>query len=167
MAPTVDERMAALEARVDRLEATLADRPPAPADPEGTFWALEGLKERLPEPGGVLFTGAVTLADGHRAEWQQGFDLAGVLDAFDEEAAAALSALAHPIRLLIVRQLLDGERSVAQLGAHEGMGTSGQLYHHLRQLASAGWLRSSSRGRYRVPTERVVPILAILAAVRR
>jgi hypothetical protein len=168
MSSTLDERVARLEERVDRLEQ---DPSPAAATPQAddaaTFWALEGLKAQLPEPGGVLFTGAVTLADGHRAEWQQGFTTDQVLDAFGAEAASELSALAHPVRLLIMREVLDGQRTTAQLGAHEQLGTSGQVYHHLRQLVAAGWLRTTMRGVYRVPTERVVPLLTILAAVTR
>lgn len=45
--------------------------------------------------------------------------------------------------------------------------TSGQLYHHLRQLVSAGWLRATSRGSYAVPPDRVIPLLTILTAARR
>jgi hypothetical protein len=41
------------------------------------------------------------------------------------------------------------------------------VYHHLRQLTSAGWLRSAARGRYVVPPERVVPLLTVVAAARR
>jgi hypothetical protein len=71
------------------------------------------------------------------------------------------------VRLLLVREVLHGATTAAQLAEHPGLGTSGQLYHHLRQLVSAGWLRSSARGRYQVPADRVVPLLAVLAATRR
>jgi DNA-binding transcriptional ArsR family regulator len=163
----LEPRVAHLEARVARLEEASTGPPPA-ADPrsEATFWALEGLKARMPDPGGVLFTGAVTLEDGRRAEWQEAFATLALLDGFGDQAAA-LSALAHPVRLLILRELLRGERSAAELSAHERLGTSGQTYHHMRQLVAAGWLRSTGRGRYAVPTERVIPLLATIAAVTR
>jgi len=164
--PSLEQRIARLEERVDRLEQA-PPPPPEAVDHAATFWALEGLKTQLPEPGGVLFTGAVTLADGHHAEWQQAFTTDQVLDAVGPEAASDLSALAHPVRLLILRELLDGERTAAHLAEHEQLGTSGQIYHHLRQLVAAGWLRTTTRGVYRVPTERVVPLLTILAAVTR
>ncbi|HWV83833.1 MAG TPA: helix-turn-helix domain-containing protein [Capillimicrobium sp.] len=167
MPPTLDQRVARLEERVDRLERAPAPAAPDAIDRSATFWALEGLKAQMPEPGGVLFTGAVTLADGHRAEWQQAFTTPQVLDGFGPQAASDLSALAHPVRLLILRELLEGERTTAQLAEHEQLGTSGQIYHHLRQLVAAGWLRTTTRGVYRVPTERVVPLLTILAAVTR
>jgi DNA-binding transcriptional ArsR family regulator len=160
----LEPRLAELEARVARLEEASTGAPVAASDSTATFWALEGLKERLPDPGGVLFTGAVTLEDGRRAEWQQAYPRDAVLDSLGDQAAA-LSALAHPVRLLILREMLRGERGAAELGAHERLGTSGQTYHHLRQLVAAGWLRSTGRGRYAVPAERVIPLLVALAAV--
>jgi hypothetical protein len=162
----LDTRLTSLEARVGRLEENSTAPPAAGAISESTFWALDGLKARLPDPGGVLFTGAVTLEDGRRAEWQEAFATTAVLDGFGDQTAT-LSALAHPIRLLILREMLRGERSAAELGAHERLGTSGQTYHHMRQLVAAGWLRSTGRGRYAVPTERVIPLLVAIAAVTR
>jgi hypothetical protein len=162
----LEDRVTRLEDRVGRLEETAVTAPAAPAgDP--TFWALEGLKARLPDPGGVLFTGAVTLDDGGRAEWQEAFPTPALLDGFAEHAAAPLSALAHPVRLLILREALRGTVSAAELADHERLGTSGQTYHHLRQLVAAGWLRNAGRGRYLVPAERVVPLLVAIAAVTR
>lgn len=52
------------------------------------------------------------------------------------------------------------------LGEIEGTGTSGQVYHHLRQLVATGWLRARG-ARYEVPAERVVPLLAIVVGARR
>ncbi|WP_051715621.1 hypothetical protein [Streptomyces bikiniensis] len=45
-------------------------------------------------------------------------------------------------------------------------GTTGQIYHHLRQLTGAGRLHTSGRGRYEVPAARVVPLLMALTAAR-
>jgi hypothetical protein len=163
----LEDRVTRLEDRVGRLEEVAVTAPVEPAG-DSTFWALEGLKERLPDPtGGVLFTGAVTLEDGGRAEWQEAFPAPALLDGFAEHAAAPLSALAHPVRLLILREALRGTVSAAELAGHERLGTSGQTYHHLRQLVAAGWLRNVGRGRYTVPAERVIPLLVTIAAVTR
>ncbi|TNY37353.1 helix-turn-helix domain-containing protein [Thermomonospora catenispora] len=165
-APSLAERVARLEARVAALEGA---RPDAgrPAPRSEAFWALEGLRERADEPGGrVLFAGSVTLPGGERCEWQQEFTAEHLLERDWSENAAAVAALGHPIRLLLLREILHGARSVAELGAHERLGTSGQLYHHLRQLVAAGWLRTTARGHYAVPPERVVPLLVILAAAQ-
>jgi hypothetical protein len=166
-------RLAGLEERVERLEGDRRRRPAG--DDRGAaspireqFWALEGLKERLADrAGAVLFTGVVSLPGGEHYEWQWGTATADLLDGDWSELTAALAALGHPVRLLLLRRVLSGVRSVADLQEHEDLGTSGQLYHHLRQLVGAGWLRATARGQYAVPPERVIPLLVVLSAVRR
>ena len=159
-------RVSRLEDRLARLEAAALrpDDAPDPAEP-AAFWALAGLKERTADPGAVLFT--VSLPGGEHYEWQEGH-LVETLMADDwAQSAAALGALAHPVRLLLLQQILSGVRTAAELGRHEQLGTTGQLYHHLRQLVAAGWLRTSLRGQYAIPAERIVPLLTLLAAARR
>ncbi|MFB4306654.1 ArsR/SmtB family transcription factor [Actinomadura sp. GTD37] len=163
---TLADRVARLEERVAHLEGPRpvpADRP----DADETFWALHGLKDRVAEPGAVLFTGSVTLPSGEHYEWQQGSLADDLLEDDWSQAAEALGALAHPVRLLLLREILQGARTTAELAAHEGLGTTGQLYHHLHRLVAAGWLRSTARGRFSVPGDRVVPVLTVLAASRR
>jgi hypothetical protein len=155
------ERVAALEDRVAALEGHRSG-----PDPK-QFWALQGLRERLPaDGGGVLFTGSVPLPTGEYYEWQQGSTTADLLDGDWSELSGAFAALGHPVRLLLLREVLGGARSTAELQEHEALGTSGQLYHHLRQLVSAGWLQATGRGLYAVPGNRVVPLLVVLSAVR-
>jgi Helix-turn-helix domain len=155
----LSERLAALEERVAVLEGR-----GSVLDPE-KFWALHGLRDRLPaEAGGVLFTGAVPLPSGEYYEWQQGATTADLLGADWSELSGAFAALGHPVRLLLLREVLTGTRSTAELQEHESLGTSGQLYHHLRQLTAAGWLHPTGRGHYAVPGSRVVPLLVVLAA---
>ncbi|HEY7488404.1 MAG TPA: winged helix-turn-helix domain-containing protein [Streptosporangiaceae bacterium] len=164
----VADRLARLERRVARLEDTSGSVRVSTSELDAdTFWALEGLKDRAPESGAVLFTGTVELPTGERYEWQQGHPAADLLADDWSQAAAALTALAHPVRLLLLREVVHGARTAAELSAHERLGTTGQLYHHLRQLVSAGWLRTTARGQYAVPGERVIPLLTMLAATRR
>lgn len=158
------ERLTELERRVTRLES--GGTPRQVPDTE-TFWALEALKQRMDAPGGVLFTGAVDLPTGEHIEWQQGYGTEDLLADDWSARAPVFGALAHPVRLLLLREILHGARTTAELSAHERLGTTGQLYHHLRQLASAGWLRATARGQYTIPGERVVPLLVALAATRR
>ena len=68
-------------------------------------------------------------------------------------------AAAH-LQLLAV---LRGATGPAELAEEPGIGTSGQIYHHIRTLTAAGWLRASGRGQVQVPAERVVPLLVALA----
>lgn len=165
---TVEDRLAALEAQVAALSERLTAAPPPPPEPEGTFWALDGLKQRLPPEGSgaVLYTGTVRVA-GQHYDWQYGRTVDDLLAADWEELPSILSALAHPVRLRLLREILGGRQSTSELAEIEELGTTGQLHHHLRQITAAGWLRSAGRGRYAVPAERVVPLLAILTAAGR
>ncbi|MFI9113180.1 ArsR/SmtB family transcription factor [Streptomyces venezuelae] len=163
----LEQRVAALERRLAALEGAA----PAPTPPtEGDFWALEGLKRELAEAaaddGGVLYTGAVRLPTGERYEWQFGALTEDLLGRDWPENAESLAALGHPVRLRLLREVLGGRRTAAELAELEDIGTTGQIYHHLRQLTGAGWLRTTGRGRYEVPAARAVPLLVVLTAAR-
>jgi hypothetical protein len=90
-----------------------------------------------------------------------------VLEADWTEWAGALAALGNPVRLTLLQQILRGTSTVSGLSEVQGLGTSGQIYHHLRQLTAEGWLHSPSRGVFAVPPSRVVALLAILVALER
>lgn len=180
-------RVAALEAAVERLLALLPDatRAEAPAVrtgrvvvppeaggataavPADLFWALEGLRERVPAPGAVMIVGDVTLPDGRTAGWQLGAATDDLLADDWDGVADALAALGHPVRLRLVREVLRGVGTARELAELDGMGTTGQVYHHLRLLVSAGWLRVRGGGRYEVPAERVVPLMTTVLGGRR
>ncbi|MEU3835265.1 ArsR/SmtB family transcription factor [Streptomyces microflavus] len=175
----LEQRVAELERRLTALERQ--DRE-SPRLGDGDFWALNGLKQQLADvgeaaaDGGVLFTGAVRLPTGEQYEWQYGALTGALLEeegAGDEErpddasaTADSLAALGHPVRLRLLREILGGRRTAAELAALDAVGTTGQIYHHLRQLTGAGWLHTAGRGRYEVPAARVVPLLVVLAAAR-
>lgn len=116
--------------------------------------------------GAVLLTGTVQLPTGERADWQEGFSTESLLDADWSLCAETLAALGHPIRLVLLREVLRGTKTAAELGTIEELSTSGQLYHHLRPLLGAGWLRTLGRGRYEVPAPRVVPLLTIIGGTQ-
>ncbi|MGY1856778.1 helix-turn-helix domain-containing protein [Modestobacter sp. SYSU DS0290] len=162
----IEERLAALEAQRDTALPPAAAGPPAPE----RFWLLQALAAEAAElPGGaVAYGGQVRLPGGEEYAWQRTHAAEEVRTggAEDDEAlAAALSALAHPVRLRLLREVLGGATTTAALAALPGLGTTGQLHHHLRQLTAAGWLRTTARGAYGVPAERVVPLHVVLAAV--
>jgi hypothetical protein len=170
-----DARLADLERRVSVLEGAARRPTPAPeaptpgsaTAPSDTFWALDGLRARVPDPGAVLLTGHVTLADGRRAEWQEAATAPDLLEPDWAGTADALAALGQPVRLRLLQRVLGGAATVPELLATDGVGTSGQVYHHLRQLVAAGWLRALGGGRYEVPVARVVPLLAVVLGGRR
>ena len=156
------ERLDALEKRVSDLERRLGGTP-AP----DTFWALDGLIERTADPGAVMIVGHATLPDGRPARWQEAAAVEDLLDGDWSQHVTALAALAHPARIRLLRHVLDGAASARDLARLDGMGTSGQVYHHLRQLVAAGWLQTIGGGRYEVPVARVVPLLTTILGARR
>ncbi|GLF96542.1 ArsR/SmtB family transcription factor [Streptomyces yaizuensis] len=166
----LEERVAALERRIAALEGEREHAPQPP--PGGDFWALAGFKERLAAAGpaaadgGVLFTGTVGLPTGERYDWQYGELTSALLDVDWTETADAFAALGHAVRLRLLREIVGGRNTAAALAELDGLGTTGQIYHHLRQLTAVGWLRTVGRGRYEVPPARVVPLLVMVSASR-
>ena len=158
---------------MSRLEAatlTSAEQPTIPVDAAEAFWALTALRRDLPPGGAVLLAGSVTMPAGDHYEWQETRPAGDLVDEDWAEVAGSLAALGHPVRLQLLRAALHGARTVADLKAiqpPDDGGSSGQIYHHLRQLLAAGWLRPAGRARYTIPPERVVPLLAIYAGASR
>ncbi|MFB6535433.1 ArsR family transcriptional regulator [Streptomyces noursei] len=177
----LEQRVAELERRLAEVERAVeetgaaAGAPPAARPPErnpgDALWALNRLKEQFAGlgavNGGVLFTGAVRTPAGLRYEWQYGLPTDTVMDGDWAAAAESFAALGQPVRLRLLREILGGRCTAAELTGLDGTGTTGQIYHHLRQLTAAGWLHTAARGRYEVPVERVVPLLVMLTAAGR
>lgn len=128
------------------------------------FWALNHLQTHAPEGGAIAFVGFVNMPSGETYAWQSETNATDLLGSDWSASHARLSALAHPVRMTILKALLDGKRDTQSLQALPDMGTTGQLYHHLKELENAGWIRQPRRGEYNVLAERVVPLLTILAA---
>jgi DNA-binding transcriptional ArsR family regulator len=101
-----------------------------------------------------------------RYEWQYELRTEQLLDTDWSETAEVFAALGHALRLRLLREILGGRRTATELAGLDEVGTSGQIYHHLRQLTAAGWLRQAGRGRYEIPAGRVVPLLVALATAR-
>ena len=165
------DRLDAVERRLDQLErqATGAgpDTPSAPHDPDlgQTLWVLDGLRAQLaPGAGAVVLAGVAPLPTGEQYAWQYGQTTEDLLGASWVELGKAIAALGHPVRLRLLQLILTGKRSAADLQSLAGLGTTGQLYHHLRQLMAAGWLVQATRGHYSVPGSRVIPLLVLLLA---
>ena len=157
----LEARLAELERRVSALEG---ERPAAPpADLPDAFWALTRLQQDYPE-GALLFAGHVHLPTGEHWRWKEMAQTPDLLAADWEGAAPLLAALGHPLRLAILRAVLHGQHTTAELQADPNLAAGGKLYHHLRDLQAGGWLLLQGRGQYTVPAERVLPLLVILRA---
>lgn len=134
-----------------------------PAFPE-QFWALNALREHVPSPGGVVYAGSVDLPTGHLDfQWARSTDALREADWADR--APRLDALGHPLRLAILRLLLGGERTVAQIVDELELASTGVAYHHLNHLQTGGWVTSPRRGAWTIPPTRVIPLLTIITAL--
>ncbi|MEU0506805.1 winged helix-turn-helix domain-containing protein [Nocardia sp. NPDC005998] len=166
---SLEERLAELERRLDTMELAgdSNGRANGSVPPEG--WALRPLREQFADErnGGVMFAGSGRLPSAEQYNWQIQFSTDDIV-AYDwDDAAECLAALGSPVRLRILREIIRGSRTAAELTDLDEVGTSGQIYHHLRQLAATGWLHTVGRGRFEVPPNRVVPLLVALATARR
>ena len=176
--PELRRRLDALERRITQLEerdepgaAPHADAPPAGARSHSTadedpFWALTALKAQVPPPGAVVYAGSVEVGAGH-VEYQWGRPTEHLLAADWAEHAETVAALGHPLRLAILRRLVDGEHTVAQLVDELELASTGVAYHHLSALQTGGWATSPRRGSWAIPPSRIVPLLAIVTALEK
>ncbi|MFI9549987.1 helix-turn-helix domain-containing protein [Nonomuraea endophytica] len=157
----MEDRLAALEQRVERLEARQAAGPPVMAS--SALELLRHLRGRA-EEGAVAYAGAAFLGGGEYM-WAGEHDVADLMAADWAAAAPVLESMGSPPRLALLAALAGGPRSRAEL--HEALGgetSSGHLYHHLRELQNAGLIGQQGRGTYAVVPRAVIPLLAILAA---
>ena len=91
--------------------------------------------------------------------------MAQLAEAERSGAVDLMKALGHPVRLRLIEATLQGPRTVRELATLDGLGTSGQLYHHLRLLTDTGWLHCPRRGQYAITEERAERVrLAVATA---
>ena len=64
--------------------------------------------------------------------------------------AHVLGVLGNEVRLAILRELIDGPKTVVQLTESLGMQTTGQAYHHLKELQRAGYVAEKKAGKYSI-----------------
>lgn len=170
------EQVSALSTRLEKLENLLQTREPrearaAPPPPgELDLDLLQRLRSRTGPAydedgvrGAVLYAGASS-SEGLNYVWQMERPVPGLLELEEAPLAQVLSALSNPARLKLLRSMLRGPRSSQQLQETLGNVSTGQFYHHLKELLSAGIVVQKERSRYEVQAHHVIPLLAILAA---
>jgi DNA-binding transcriptional ArsR family regulator len=80
----------------------------------------------------------------------------------DYKIAQILAVLGSEVRLAILRLLLDGPKTAIEVMTELGLRTTGQAYHHLKELESAGYADLRG-GRYHFNMEVGQVYLAALA----
>ena len=136
-----------LTRRVDRLEGRVSPAAlPNPGDPHVTYSGTG------PWRGGAVV-------------WQIIRGWTDVLVEPGERSATLFGALASTSRLRIVTELMDGEvMTTADLARRLDQPSTGQLFHHLKELLAAGVIYQPGRGTYAIRREHAVPLLTILCA---
>src|SRR5699024_12553245 len=107
-----EERLAALEARVEALENAAAESSAAQG-----FWVVDALhaqRDRIPE-GSVIFGGDIDAAGGsYSYQWKRPISTLTEPSMW-RECFERLSALAHPVRVAILPRLPKARTQVAEL----------------------------------------------------
>lgn len=163
-ADSIAVRLSALEREVEELRARPTSRSPLSVGVEaGSLLVLHGSDAKT-TAGVVLYAGTVHLPDGRAYHWQYGESTVDVFARDWSELSGHLTALGSPVRLHILQAVLRGVTTANALVEDLAAGTSGQVYHHLKELTAAGWLISPRRGTFDISPARIVPLLAILVA---
>jgi hypothetical protein len=102
--------------------------------------------------------------DNGTVAWQIIRGWPDILDGTGERSAALFSALASPLRLRIVTELIGGKVATAELARRLDQPSTGQLFHHLKELLAAGVIYQPVRATYAIRSENVVPLLTMLCA---
>lgn len=147
MSEQFEARLAELEARVAELERSDVTVSEDVVDSTG---------------GAVAYQGDVHLYGD--VNWNIGYTPDAILELSVARATDVLAALGHPVRLQIVRMLLRGPANAADLQEAVSLGSTGQVYHHLKTLASANIVEQQGRGDYRIGAKKVVPLLVSMLA---
>lgn len=175
---TQESRMQALEGKVSKLARRveqLEQRPrrgekrPVAGD-AGPVGLLEHLRSRKSGryrakdmSGAIAYGGAVVLGD-RECLWIRELPLPEIDDMDPIRLARALTALGHPARLTLVRALMKRTHTSQELQDLLEVSSPGQLYHHLKELLTAGIATQTRRSQYEIANRQVVPVLTILAA---
>lgn len=170
------DRLRELEARVGALEvaslrSALADSGSGPTCPDGTgqsrtptagldLWVVDRLRSDLPGDGGVVFGGAVRTGAGiAQYQWCR---TTAITEVEWDDQLERLAAVAHPVRGAILRRLLRGPASVAELVGEAVVSSAGTAYHHVAALTAGGWVAKQPGGRLSIPVGRIVPLLTLI-----
>ncbi|TVY10533.1 ATP-binding protein [Paenibacillus cremeus] len=130
---------------------------------------VKPLETRTPiagKQGAVYYSGQIDSGEQMFRWAPQERELAALIAQNHEKAAKVLSALGHKQRLEIMTAVLHEPLTGTELVERLQMGTTGQLYHHMKALLGADLLQQEDRGgRYSLPKDRILPIMLLLAAV--
>lgn len=165
---TLEEQMAAFHTRLTALEEQVSSqRQEEAASPFPQASGPSSHELHPPQTGtlqGTLrYAGSIQIGE-RPFRFQQTLTIASIFEAAPEVFAQIFAALASPHRIIILRTLCERACTAQQLQEVLGMGSSGQLYHHLKELMAAGLITQRERSSaYTIDPAKVIPICAALS----
>jgi DNA-binding transcriptional ArsR family regulator len=114
------------------------------------------------ENGTVLYAGAGTAAGGVVA-WQMDRSWTELTELESSPIARLLAALGNPQRVQIVQALIHSPATTAELSGRLDEPSTGQLFHHLKELLAAGLVYQPQRGTYAIRQQHIVPLLTVIS----
>lgn len=118
--------------------------------------------ESAADNGTVLYAGAGTAVGGVIA-WQMDRTWNELTELEPGPIARLLAALGNPQRVKIVQALVHAPATTAELSGRLDEPSSGQLFHHLKELLAAGVVYQPQRGTYAVRQQHIVPLLTVIS----
>ena len=77
-------------------------------------------------------------------------EVKNLFDIPSHQVAQVLGALGNEVRLDILRELIERPKTIVELTQSLGMKTTGQAYHHIKELQLAGYVEEKSKGRFSI-----------------
>ena len=115
-----------------------------------------------PVQGTLSYSGTIQ-QDSRPLRFQQTLAVQSLFEAAPDLLAQTFAAFASPHRVIILRTLCERPCTAQQLQEVLGMGSAGQLYHHLKELLAAGLITQRERSSaYTIDPAKVIPICAAL-----
>ncbi len=115
---------------------------------------------------GYVYYAGQYQSNGQLLRWEpKERQLKQLLSIGTEKISKILSALGSKPRLDIITSILIESLTGTEIVEKLGLGTTGQLYHHLKALQGADLLSQDKSGRYTLPDHRKLPLLLLLSAV--
>jgi DNA-binding HxlR family transcriptional regulator len=111
--------------------------------------------------GVIMYAGAITILR-KTSLWMREHPIPEILKSDPDAIARILMALGNQSRIAIVIELIQRRLSAPELQELLKIPSTGQLYHHLKELLSAGIISQPKRNTYEVNVHKLVPLLNIL-----
>lgn len=166
----LEEEMAALRTRLAALEEQMSSF--GQGGTTGALFQARGSAlppDREPQAaqtglvqGTLSYSGDIQLGE-HPLRFRQTLAVQSLFEAAPDLLAQLFAALASPHRVIILRTLCERPCTAQQLQEVLGMGSAGQLYHHLKELLAVGLITQRERSSaYTIDPAKVIPVCAAL-----